>query len=406
MGYRLRPTRGAWLLAFLWLLASCSSSTPIGTSTISPAARTSVATPSTSSSPIATTAPTATPGNTATSFAYGFNVAWRGDDQGEAFNQQTAALVQGAGFGWVRVQVEWSSLEPQPGQFDFRPIDRLVKVYTPKGIHLLISVVRPPEWARDTTGQELTSDYMAFQRLMQRLATQYRGKVQAWEIWNEQNLAYEFGQGNAVRVEPYCRLLKAGYAGVKAGDPNALVLFGGLTPTGVTDPHIAIDDVQYLEQFYSIDNGACTKYFDILGAHANATLNPPDTLWPDNPGPGPGWRDHPSFYFRRVEQLRQVMVQHGDQRPVWITEFGWTTANPAKGYEYGQYVSDEQQAQYLVRAFQIARTQWPWVTGMFVWNLNFSVLVGPNDEKGPWSVVNRDWSPRPAYRALQQMAKT
>ena len=24
---------------------------------------------------------------------------------------------------------------------------------------------------------------------------------------------------------------------------------------------------------------------------------------------------------------------------MWLTEFGWTTANQAKGYEYGKYVS-------------------------------------------------------------------
>ena len=74
--------------------------------------------------------------------------------------------------------------------------------------------------------------------------------------------------------------------------------------------------------------------------------------------------------------------------------------------EYGANVSEEEQAQYLVRAFEIARTQWPWVTGMFVWNLNFSTIVGPEDEKAPWSVVNADWSPRPAYEALEQMPKS
>jgi polysaccharide biosynthesis protein PslG len=42
---------------------------------------------------------------------------------------------------------------------------------------------------------------------------------------------------------------------------------------------------------------------------------------------------------------------------------------------------------------------------MFVWNLNFSTLVAPEDEKYPWSVLNEDWNPRPAYTALQEMPK-
>jgi len=42
---------------------------------------------------------------------------------------------------------------------------------------------------------------------------------------------------------------------------------------------------------------------------------------------------------------------------------------------------------------------------MFVWNLNFAVVVEPSDEKGPWSVLNPDWSPRPSYDALKNMPK-
>ena len=366
----------------------------------------SVPTPSQESGAVGTPvleASQATPrGRAASGFAYGFNVAWRGDEDGAAFNQRTAEMVRQAGFQWVRFQVRWESLEPRPGEWDFRPIDRVLPVYEAAGLSVLASVVGAPEWARAANGG-IVADPATFREAMRRLASRYRGRIHAWEIWNEQNLAHELH--GPVRVQPYCAVLRAGYEGVKAGDPEALVVFGGLTPTGVNDPTIAMDDVAYLEAFYALDGGSCTRYFDVLGAHANATLNPPDTLWPERPGPGPGWRDHPSFYFRRVEQLRAVMERHGDRRPVWITEFGWTTNNPAPGYEYGQYVSEEQQAEYLVRAFEIARTRWPWVTGMFVWCLNFSTIVGPDDEKGPWSVLNPDWSPRPAYRALSAMPK-
>lgn len=342
------------------------------------------------------------PKDLGTGFAYGFNVAWRGDEQGEEFNRRTAEAVRAAGFDWVRIQVQWESHESQPGQWDLRPLDRVLPIYAEYGLNVLVSVVSAPAWARDTSGG-IVRDLGAFRVAMRRFAGTYRGLVKAWQVWNEQNIASNvYGP---IRVEPYARLLRAGYEGVKEADPEALVVSGSLTPTGVNDPNLAIDDVAYLESFYALDDGAWTQYFDILGAHANATLNPPDTLWPERPGPGPGWRDHPSFYFRRVEQLRAVMEKHGDRRPVWITEFGWTTANPAPGYEYGQYVSEEQQAAYLVEAFAIARQRWPWVTGMFVWNLNFSTIVDPKDEKGPWSVLNADWSPRPAYRALSAMPK-
>jgi polysaccharide biosynthesis protein PslG len=127
-------------------------------------------------------------------------------------------------------------------------------------------------------------------------------------------------------------------------------------------------------------------------------------MYPDNPGTG-GWSQDASFYFRRLEQLHAVMEEFGDARPIWVTEFGWTTANQAPGYEYGVDITEQEQAEYLVRAFEIARTQWAWCTGMFVWHLNYAVISPPEDEKYPWGTLNGDWSPRPSYEALKNMPK-
>jgi hypothetical protein len=311
-------------------------------------------------------------------------------------------LVKGAGFSWIRVQAIWRDIEPRPGRYDTHALDRIIDAASRNGVKVVVSVVKAPAWADPNGG--IPADPAPFGKLMEFLAKRYAGKVHAWEIWNEQNLALE--TGGHVDVGRYVRLLKEGYQGVKRGDSKAIVLFGGLTPTGVMDPSIAIDDVEYLRQAYAYNNGEIKRYFDHIATHPGGTLNPPDALWPERPGPGPGWIDHPSFYFRRAEQIRQVMVENGDgAKQVWLTEFGWSTANQAPGYEYGRYVSEQQQAQYLVRAFQIARSQWPWAGVLLVWNLNFSTITQPSDEKYPWSVVYADWNPRPAYRALQEMPK-
>src|SRR5438876_323747 len=84
--------------------------------------------------------------------------------------------------------------------------------------------------------------------------SRYAGQVQAYELWNEENLDREAGTGN---VDPitYLPLLEAGYAGIKAADPNALVLLGAPSPTTSNDPGVSIDDVQYLQQLYAINGG-------------------------------------------------------------------------------------------------------------------------------------------------------
>jgi len=184
----------------------------------------------------------------------------------------------------------------------------------------------------------------------------YQGRVDAYEIWNEQNIERETG-GGRVAVKPYVDTLKAGYQGVKASDPWAIVIYGGLSPTGINDPNYAVDDAVFLEQSYQYNNGEIRKYFDVLGVHPGSAANPPDELWPTNPPADKNrpWSTDASFYFRRVENMRAIMEKYGDgAKQVWLTEFGWTTKNAAPGYEYGALVSEQQQADYLVRAFQIA----------------------------------------------------
>lgn len=339
---------------------------------------------------------------------YGFNAFLRGDEQPDRadFNQRTIDLTKNAGFNWLHFQAPWRSLEHSgPGLYDVAGLDRMVEAANSNGIKLLITVVGPtPEWMG--LGVNIPTDETNlghYRNLLQFLANRYAGRVQAWEIWNEQNLAQNMG--GYVTVEPYVQLLKAGYEGVKAGDPNAVVVFGSLTPNGLDFPDIAIDEVLYLQRIFSYNGGEVKNYFDALGAHPGSNDNAPDQSWPNNPGTG-GWDDHNSFYFRRIEDLRQVMLDNGQaHKQIWLTEFGWSTLNQAPGYEYGAAISEELQAQYLVRAFQIANWEWPWMGPMFVWNLNYSVITDPADEKYPWAVLNADWTPRPSYTALAEMPK-
>ncbi|HUS17851.1 MAG TPA: hypothetical protein VM536_22880, partial [Chloroflexia bacterium] len=187
---------------------------------------------------------------------------------------------------------------------------------------------------------------------------------------------------------------------------------------GLNDPKIAVNDVEYLKQFYAYQGGVAKAYYDVLGAHPGSNNNSPDQHLPDNPGnghcpeiyrnlEGTCWKTDNSFYFRRVEDLRVVMEANGEgAKQMWLTEFGWTTYNQAPGYEYGQLIDEQTQANYLVRAFQKGKNDYPWMGVMCVWNLNFSTLpLPPTDEKVPWSVINHDYSPRPAYTALQSIPK-
>ncbi|MDQ6601410.1 MAG: glycoside hydrolase family 5 protein [Chloroflexota bacterium] len=345
---------------------------------------------------------------------YAFNVDAIGLDGGS--KDTLFGKVSDAQFGWIRQQVRWSSYEPAKGQFGnnyVAQLDALINAAAAKGVNVMLSPVSSPDWVG--AGGGLPKNPQDFADFIGFMANRYKGKVAAYEVWNEQNYAVE--TGGQVNVGAYIPILKAGYQTLKASDPNITVVFGGMTPTGVTGhPEVALDDAQYLQQIYAINNGEVKKYYDVLGAHPGSNCNPPDNSYPDNPATnacgtdpdgGRSFTKDNSFYFKRIVQLRNVMEQNGEAgKKMWLTEFGWDS-NPTvvPGYEYSPYVSEDQQAQYLTRAFDLGKS-YSWMGVMFVWNLNFQVTTsGPSDEKYGWGVLHNDWSPRPSYTALKNMAK-
>ena len=74
------------------------------------------------------------------------------------------------------------------------------------------------------------------------------------------------------------------------------------------------------------------------------------------------------------------------------------------GYEYGLYLSEQDQATFLARALQKA-VDLGYVAGVIIWNLNFQLAVPESDEKWGFGIIRADWSARPAYAALTSAPK-
>ncbi|MBC7234565.1 MAG: cellulase family glycosylhydrolase [Chloroflexi bacterium] len=341
-------------------------------------------------------------------FGYGVQAAMVTDTN----TQRIMDHVKAMGFNWVKQQVEWFRYNPGPGQYEWGPLDRIVDSANANGVNVLFSVVKAPKWARPPgdTDEGPPADPNTYGEFLKAMAARYKGRVKAYEIWNEQNLYYEWGgRGHKLSAARYVELLKVAYRAIKSVDPGAVVVSGALTPTGVNDGDIAIDDRVYLEQMYQ---AGLKNYCDAIGAHPSGYNNPPDADWRSwNDPSAPNFKGHPSFFFRgTMEGYRNIMLKYGDGgKRIWPTEFGWASVEglgcgPAPGYEYANDNTEAEQAQFLVRAYQMGRN-WGWVGPMFAWNLNFAPVAGRFDEKAAFGIVREDWSPRPAFIALRDMPK-
>ena len=313
--------------------------------------------------------------------------------------QRLLSMVNDLGMHWVRQPVQWFALESAPGVYDFSGLDTLLDDLRIQNVSVLFTVSGSPKWATPTGDNGAPRDPADFARFMSVMAKHFAGRVGAYEIWNEPNLALEWGP----RVDPnaYVELLKAAAPAIRAADPHAIIVAAALGPTGYNDPTIGIDDVRYLEQLEAYQNGVYRYVADVQGAHPYGYRSAPDLLPPDKPNTGE-YTNHPSFYFRRIEQQRLAMIRAGDgDRAIWVTEFGWGSGN----FPEFSDVSEDTRAQWIVQAVQQARARYPWIGAMFLWNLNWSVFSPSNVSWGYFSLINPDYSPRPAYWAVKGLQK-
>jgi hypothetical protein len=201
-------------------------------------------------------------------------------------------------------------------------------------------------------------------------------------------------------------MLGAAFNSIKTANPDMIVVSGAMTPAGNVGNQ-AIDDIDYLNAMYA---AGLKKVSDAIGAHPSGYNCPADGDWNVITNSNAGFRGpfdnrHHSWCFRgTMEGYHNVMVANGDNaKTIWPTEFGWAVSgNPRAGYEYARDNTSEQQAQWLVQAYQMAKS-WGWVGGMFLWNLDYGVNY-PGTELAAFGIL-QSGGPTPAYGALAAMAK-
>jgi hypothetical protein len=300
-------------------------------------------------------------------------------------------MAREAGFTHAKMIVHWPRLEPKRGRYTFaetseNDLDNVMKVARNEEIKLVLRVDGAPHW---TGGSPSKADPKEVEAFYAAMAAHGKGTIAAYEVLNEPNLPFEWG--GAPSPSGYAAFLKAAYKGVKKGDPSALVIGGGLSPaTGGAGG--TIEDVDFLRGMYA---AGIKGSMDAVAIHNYGGNHEPER----DPGDC-------GICFRRAEIYRQVMVEQGDAAtPIWSTEFGWLL-DP--GRNMGQYdwmrVSAEKQAEYVVRSYRYAQTNWPWMTGLLLSNLDASTSpyhTGAQDGMPWFAILNKDHSPRPAWKAFK-----
>lgn len=275
-----------------------------------------------------------------------------------------------------------------------------------------IQVFNPPEYPipnykvlyRVPLGAAVSGDpaaVNAWADQLESLARERRGVIHAYSIGNEVNLSREWGGGQPNPLA-YARLLAIAYARIKTADPDALVISAGIAPTG-GDGNGAVDDLSYARALFEV---GLADFIDGYGFHPYGFAYEPEHD-PDDP-------QARGLLFRRAEAHRRLMEEFGaGDKQMWATEFGWLIDPREEGMTCSwpelnwQRVSRRQQAEYVVRAFDFAQKNWPWMGPMFLWNYDFSRApqhADPCEQMKFFSMLDLRGNERPLMQVLRMAA--
>jgi hypothetical protein len=323
-------------------------------------------------------------------------------------------LVQDASFRWVKQELPWREIEgAAKGTWNWETADRIINQIEAHGLKGIVRLGSQPAWAAHVPLPEISppDNLQDFYDYVFAVASRYKGRVEAYQIWNEPNLAREWGNRPPNPTE-YVELLKVGYRAVKDADPQAIVISAGLAPTTRNDT-IAMPDIYFIQGMY--DAGG-VSYFDALGVHASGYKSAPETdpalvaITPELNNSDSAPEELRRVYcFRHVEDVRELMVRNGDAaKKIVVLEFGWTIDPRSDSPYHWHAVSDEQQDKYLQRAYAYAQANWqPWIGVM-----SLIYIADPQwtleDEQTYWSIVYPGYPElrtSPAYYGLLYMLK-
>jgi polysaccharide biosynthesis protein PslG len=320
-----------------------------------------------------------------------------------AKRQRSLELLHAAGVTWIRQQLPWEQIEPtargettDPRYADstWTKFDDIVDRANALGIKVLLRLDTSPRWAlpadaADGLGPPL--DYADYWNFVGTAASRYRGRVSAYQVWNEPNLTSEWGR-QPPDPQAYARLLRGAAERIRQTDPSAVVVMAALAPT-LTENRDATNELLYLQALY---DAGVRGAFDVLAVQAYGLRG-----GPDDPRV-----DVLDVTFSRPTLVRALMDQNADaSTPIWATELGWNANPPDLGENYGR-VTPSLQARYTVRAFERIGHQWPWTPLAFVWYWKRPDDANRGQDWYWFRLADPDFALQPAYYALRDYAVT
>jgi hypothetical protein len=244
------------------------------------------------------------------------------------------AQIAALGFAGVRLAFSWPDIEPGKGEWQWALHDSIVGEAAARGVKVYGLLRNSPPWARPPgspetdrpiVGGSAKGGDVAFAHYAAEVARHFRGRVDAWEVWNEPNVpkfwAHMTGRRNSgPSAADYVTLFNLARDSIVAADSSAVVVSGGLSSGSgrarrVLDPYRSgrmldyLPANQFLEQM--IEAGFQPQY---VGLHPYSNVPPGVIRRGDR---------QPVFPDLVLNHVVNVLNERGFRSArIWVTEWG------------------------------------------------------------------------------------
>ena len=267
----------------------------------------------------------------------------------------------------VKADISWAELEPAPGDYSdayLDKIDAFMRAASQRRLKVQLLLQTTPCWTHtDPSGvcepggsDYPPTDYDAYGRAAAMLANRSGSRLTAIEIWNEPdhvNEEYWKGEDKATK---YADLVKATYSKVKQANRGVQVLAGAMV--GASG--------EFLQELY---DAGIKGHYDGLSVH------------------------YYDLVLASLRSIRDKQRANRDSKPVWLTEFGFTSCYPGARQQEGHpCVTRKEQGTFLLDIYQALRKT-PWVRGAIIYNMR-------DTEQYSFGLASPSFDPKPALGIL------
>lgn len=282
------------------------------------------------------------------------------------------ALLKEIGVGWVRRDLDWSSVEKEQGVYNFSLYDTMIDTLNAAGIKVLLILDYRNAFYDSNLSPYTNIGRKAFARFVEAAAQRYKNKDVAWEIYNEPNWGFWKPTPN---VENYIALARSVTDTLRKAVPHQPILAPALA--GPVPEHSKKEAAySYLN---SVLSDSVAKQWDAISIHPYRVPQNPETV------------------LQEMPRTNASLSKHSIKAPIIFTEWGYHTSD--KG------VSEDVQAAYAARSMLLTASMHMPFSIWYSWQEAGNDSSDSEQQYGliRFNSIGSDDARKPAFNAIRDL---